>query len=52
MEGPDLMIMSMILMFIACGCLVYAVVIVKQMQKIIKKYKKASRNYIRKVVSK
>ena len=51
MEGPDLMIISMILMFIACGCLVYSVVFVKQMQKIIKSMKRRSAKYIREVVS-
>ena len=46
------LIISFVMLLIIMFSSIYSLVLIRDSQKIIKKYKKASRNYIRKVVSK
>ena len=46
------LVISFIMLLIIMFSSIYSLVLIRDCQKIIKKYKKASRNYIRKVVSK
>ena len=46
------LVISFIMLLVIMFSSIYSLMLIRDCQKIIKKYKKASRNYIRKVVSK